>query len=202
MGRPSVARLSIEGIVDEALALIDSGDTFSMRALGKRLGVAAPSLYYHVGGLDHLVDLIRDRMVRDFPPPAPEGGRPWRDELEAILRSMRAGYAAHPRLVALLVGTPITSETVLGIYERMAAALHAAGFAPHAVSVYLEALDSFALGVALERAAPSEVWRTSPATGALAAASSAWTDADARLDAAFELGLQALLDAIDRAARG
>ncbi|KXC05899.1 MULTISPECIES: TetR/AcrR family transcriptional regulator [Microbacterium] len=196
-----MARLSVERIVDEALALIDSGDTFSMRALGKRLDVAAPSLYYHVGGLEHLIDLIRDRMVQDFPPPPPDRGRPWREELEAILHSMRAGYAAHPRLVALLVGTPITSEAVLGIYERMAAALFAAGFAADAVSVHLEALDSFALGIALERAAPAEVWRTSPATSALAAASAAWADADARLDAAFEVGLLALLDAIERAPR-
>lgn len=202
MGRPSVARLSVARIVDEALALIDSGDAFSMRALGKRLDVAAPSLYYHVGGLDHLIDLIRDRMVEDAPPPAPDPDRPWRAELEAILRAMRAGYAAHPRLVALLVGTPITSENVLGVYERMAAALRGAGFEPAAVSIYLEMLDSFALGIALERAAPAEVWRTSAETGALAAASGAWADADARLDAAFEVGIRALLDAIERAPRG
>ncbi|WP_336630563.1 MULTISPECIES: TetR/AcrR family transcriptional regulator C-terminal domain-containing protein [unclassified Microbacterium] len=200
MGRPVVARLSIERIVDEALALIDSGDAFSMRALGKRLDVAAPSLYYHVSGLDRLIDLIRDRMVEEFPPPPADESRPWREEIEAILRAMRAGYAAHPRLVTLLVGTPITSASVLAVYERMAGALRRAGFPPATVSVYLETLDSFALGIALERGAPAEVWRTTD--GALAEASRAWPDAEERLDAAFDVGIQALLGAIERAARG
>jgi len=201
VGRPAVARLSIERIVDEALALIDSGDAFSMRALGKRLDVAAPSLYHHVGGLDHLIDLIRERLVEELPPPSADPERPWRDELEVILRGMKSSYAAHPRLVALLVDTPIRSETVLGIYERIAVALERAGFASPAVAVYLEVLDSFALGIALERAAPHDTWVASAATGALGAASTAWTDDDARLDAAFEVGLHAILDAIERAAR-
>lgn len=196
MARPAHPVLSVERIVDEALALFDSGEDFSMRSLAKRLGVAAPSLYYHLDGLDHLVNLIRDRMVRDFPPLPPSPARPWRDEVESILRAMRDGYAAHPHLVAKLVSTPITSAPVLESYERMAVALRSAGFAAADVGVYLEVLDSFAIGIALERGAPSDVWHMTEATAVLAEANEAWPDPDARLDAAFELGLTALLDAI------
>lgn len=202
MARSAQSALSVGRIVDEALVLFDSGDDFSMRALAKRLGVAAPSLYYHLDGLDHLINLIRDRMVQDFPPPPPSPDRPWREEVEAILRAMRDSYAAHPQLVAKLVGTPITSAPVLETYERMAAALRSAGFTASEVAVHLEVLDSFAIGVAIERAAPSEVWHMTEATAVLAEANEAWPDPDARLDAAFEAGLAALLDAIAaRAAR-
>ncbi|WDG18411.1 TetR/AcrR family transcriptional regulator [Microbacterium sp. Clip185] len=201
MGRPRTALLSSERIVDEALELFDSGEPFSMRALAKRLGVAAASLYYHVDGIDHLIDVIRDRMVRDDPPPAPDVHRGWREEVEAILRAMHAGYARHPRLVSALVGAPITSQSVLDLYERLASALQRAGFAPVQVAVHLEVLDSFALGVALERAAPAEVWRIASQDGALFAASRAWADPDERLDAAFEHGLHGLLDAIEAGVR-
>lgn len=197
MARPKASRLSVERIVDEALALFDSGQSFSMRALAKQLDVAAPSLYYHVEGLDHLIDLIRDRMVRDDPPPAPDPARGWREEVRVILGAVHAGYAKHPRLVSALVGTPITSQAVLELYERLAAALRRAGFSPAEVAVHLEVLDSFALGVALERSAPAEVWRIGDHDGALAEASRAWSDPDARLDAAFTQGLASLLDAIE-----
>jgi AcrR family transcriptional regulator len=200
VGRPSKNLLSIDRIVSEALALIDSGDEFAMRALAKRLGVAAPSLYYHVGDRDHLVNLIRDRLIADDPPPARVEGD-WRDEIEAIVRTQRRSYAAHPHLVTVLVGTPITSEPVLELYERLASAFAEAGFEPRETAVYLEVLDSFALGVGLEQSAPSDVWHIESTETPLVAASGAWTDAVARVDAAFEFGLAALLDAIAARAR-
>ncbi len=60
--------------------------------------------------------------------------------------------------------------------------------------LWVSVLDSYALGAALDLAAPDEVWRASGAdTPALDAALRAAPLGRARADAAFELGLQALL---------
>jgi hypothetical protein len=60
--------------------------------------------------------------------------------------------------------------------------------------LWVSVLDSDALGAALDLAAPDEVWRAGGGgTPALEAALRAAPQGRARADAAFELGLEALL---------
>jgi AcrR family transcriptional regulator len=195
VGRPPVNRLSVEAIVVEAVALVDAGEPLSMRTLAKRLDVAAPSLYYHVGSRAELINHIRDWLIASQPlPEAPADD--WVAELKLLVQAQRRAYAAHPRLVALLVDTPITSDAVLAFYGRMTRALTRAGFDDRSVAVILEILDSFALGSGLEQAAPTEVWRLDRAAPELTRAARSWNSDQRRLDTAFEIGLEILLQGI------
>jgi AcrR family transcriptional regulator len=192
VGRPLTPLLSVELIAQTALAIIDSGEPFSMRRLAKRLGVSAPALYNHVEGKDALVELLRGVMVAEHPVPADDGGT-WVDRVAVIARAQRAAYSAHPNVVPLLIGVPIAEPAVLGIYRELARALASAGFDDAEVSVLLEVIDSFAIGNALEQRAPQESWVDPDDEGALARAMRSWSSPQALLDEAFETGLEFIL---------
>jgi AcrR family transcriptional regulator len=192
VGRPLTPLLSVELIAETALQIIDSGEPFSMRRLAKRLGVSAPALYNHVDGKDALVELLRGAMVSEHPLPPDDGGT-WVDRVSAIARAQRAALSAHPNVVPLLIGVPIAEPAVLEIYRELAQALVSAGFDDDDVSVLLEVIDSFAIGIALEQRAPQESWVDPDDDGALARAMRSWDNPQARLDEAFETGLEFIL---------
>lgn len=195
MGRPTTALLSSESIARAALDLIDDGRDPTMRAIAARLSVSAPSLYYHVKNKDGVVNLIRDLLVRDAPS-IPEDAH-WRDVAEAVFRDVYHLYATRPRLAVLFAQTPISSTGVLDIYQHLAEAIMAAGVDARDTAVVLEMLDSYAIGLGVEHAAPSTVWEVTDLDSPLARAAAAWPEPSARLDEAFERGLRLILDHVE-----
>ena len=110
------------------------------------------------------------------------------------MRSYRQALAEHPNLIPLLSEQTMTAGSVLLGYDRVAAVLGLAGFPEDQVVLWVSVLDSYALGAALDLAAPDEVWRVGGGdTPALDAALRAAPQGRARADAAFDLGLEALL---------
>lgn len=98
-GRP--ARIHRDQIVDAAVALADADGlaAVSMRALGRRLGVAAMTLYSHVGSQRELLDAMVDRAYGDFTLPDPDLG--WRDALEQYARELWTVLRRHPWLLEI-----------------------------------------------------------------------------------------------------
>ncbi|WP_158550682.1 TetR/AcrR family transcriptional regulator C-terminal domain-containing protein [Geodermatophilus sp. TF02-6] len=110
------------------------------------------------------------------------------------LRSYRRALAEHPSLIPLLTEQTMTAGSVLRGYDRVAALLGGAGFPEDQVMLWVSVLDSYALGAAFDLAAPAEVWRVDRGdTPVLDAALRAAPRGRARADAAFQLGLEALL---------
>jgi AcrR family transcriptional regulator len=182
----------VELIAKSAIDIIDSGEPFSMRRLAQRLKVSPAALYNHVDSKEALVDHIRSAIAAENPPSWPEGSS-WPDRVAAIARAQRGAYSAHPHVVPLLIGVPIAEPRVLDLYRDLARALESAGFDDARVSVLLEVIDSFAIGNALEQTAPPQVWADPDDDGPLARAMRSWDDPQARLDEAFETGLDFIL---------
>ncbi|GAB2468363.1 TetR/AcrR family transcriptional regulator [Xylanimonas ulmi] len=80
------AHLSVERIVDAALALADAEGlaAVSMARLGKALGVSPMALYRHVGSKDELLVHLTDRVAADLPALPSEGA--WRERMERWMR--------------------------------------------------------------------------------------------------------------------
>lgn len=77
----------------------------------------------------------------------------------------------------------------------MVGLLRAAGFRSEELLLWVSVLDNFALGSALDLAAPDDVWRSDrPDTPELDHALAASSRGAVRADAAFDLGLRALLE--------
>jgi AcrR family transcriptional regulator len=185
--------LDVETILDAALACIDERGRLTMADLAARLGASASSIYHHVSGRPEIVELLRERLVDHLEIP-PLDRSDWGDQVAAWMRSYRQALAEHPNLIPLLSEQTMTAGAVLLGYDRVAELLGTAGFPEDQVMLWVSVLDSYALGAALDLAAPDEVWRAGGGgTPALEAALRAAPQGRARADAAFELGLEALL---------
>jgi AcrR family transcriptional regulator len=113
------AGLTRDAVVEVALALIDEKglDALSLAAVADRAGVAAPSLYKHVGSLADLRELMALRVMREITSifAAAVMGRSRDDAVEVLMREYRAYVLANPGRYALVPLDPLR-------YEGLAAA--------------------------------------------------------------------------------
>ena len=193
MARPLVPLISIDALVSAALELVDEAGDFSLPKLAKRIGVSQSSIYNHVSGREEILELMRGRIISESTYEL-DVQQDWEAALRAIVRSYRDAFARHPRLAPLLVLQTVQDHQVLGLYEDLALALEAAGFHGRDVLSAISTIDSFALGFALDLAAPDVVWAP-PQQGfpALSCALANAGPADERGEAAFEFGLEILM---------
>ncbi len=103
--------LSRRTIAEAALQLIDEEGvgSASMRAIGKRLGVEAMSLYKHVGTRDDLLDAVVDLVVAELdadPEVLRTAEHGWRDYLERLARGVRRYALAHPHAFPVVATRP------------------------------------------------------------------------------------------------
>jgi AcrR family transcriptional regulator len=96
-GRTVAVGLTPEQIVDAALTLMDEHgpEWLTMRRLAEHLGVAAPTLYWHVHGRAELMDAAVDAALA--------GGRitttndpDWRVRVAEFMHGLRGRLTAHP----------------------------------------------------------------------------------------------------------
>ena len=164
------AGLDAGAVVAAAAALADAAglDAVTLARLADELGVRAPSLYAHVGGLDDLRRRLAARAMRELGDAlqAAAAGRAGADALHAVAAAYRAYARAHPgsyaatqrapdlepaqaaaaRLVdtilAILRGYGLEGEEAVHAARAVRAALH--GF------VTLEAGEGFGLPLDLD----------------------------------------------------
>ena len=152
--------LSLEAIVGAAVEVADAEGLagLSMRKVAERLGFTTMSLYRHVPGRDHLVDLMRDAVLGD-PPPAEGGG--WRSELEAFARHAWELRERHPWLVER-PGRYVPGPNALAHYEHALGILADTGLTPGEV---VAAVGLVARFVDAEASALVEAARAERGTG-------------------------------------
>ncbi|MBT2512277.1 TetR/AcrR family transcriptional regulator [Arthrobacter sp. ISL-30] len=157
MGRPLLPLISVEALTTAALELVDENGDFSFPKLAKKIGVSQSSIYNHVSGRDEILELLRHRIIAEEPYP-PVDHADWEAGLRILIRAYRNAFARHPRLAPLLVLQTITDPEVIGLYEDLALCLESAGFRGRDGVAAISTIDSFALGAALDLAAPEVVW--------------------------------------------
>jgi AcrR family transcriptional regulator len=94
--------LSADRIAAEAMALCDEAgfDAVSFRALGKRLGCEAMSLYHYFPSKQHLVDAMVNTCLAETPVPSP--GPPARERMRALCHAYRATAVRHAGFAPIL----------------------------------------------------------------------------------------------------
>ncbi len=197
MARPSEPLITVEAVTDAALELVDESGDFSLPRVARRIGVTQSSIYHHVKGRDEIVELMRRRVIETAAPRAVVGDLPWDDALRTLVRAYRDGFARHPRLAPLLVQQTVQDDLVIGLYEDIALTLERAGFAGGEVLAAISTVDAFAIGAALDLAAPDVVWAP-PGEGypTLARALSHAPAPAQRAEDAFEFGLDILVEGL------
>jgi AcrR family transcriptional regulator len=188
--------LTVGAILDAALVCIDETGQLTMTALATRLGTTASSIYHHLDGRAAIVEALRERILSTVELPSLEAGA-WDAHIKAWMHSFRHAMAQHPNLIPLMMEQTMTAGPALVGYNRIAGLLQAAGVAPKDVIVWLSVVECYALGSALDLAAPDEAWRVErddlpTLSNALRLASRGRQ----RADEAFELGVDALLSGL------
>jgi AcrR family transcriptional regulator len=197
--------LSRERIAAAALALIDAHglDALSLRAIGAALGCEAMSLYRHVADKDDLLDAVVDRIFEAFPLPE-IGSAPPRRLMRRIADDYRRIGRAHPLAFPLLTNRRFNSPATLRVLERILAVLKAAGLDARARARAFRAIGFFLNGLGLAEGAvlaigterrPTVMVNAAPQDFPLTRASARWLGPDG-LDAAYEAGIEALLDRV------
>ncbi|MES9524262.1 TetR/AcrR family transcriptional regulator [Streptomyces capoamus] len=152
--------LTLGTIVRTAVELLDEEglEGLNMRSLGKRLGVAATAVYWHVANKDDLVLLVADAVWREvgLPPLDPAD---WRGTATAMADGLYATLVRHPWLIQaisshLLYGTGKArfDDHLLGVFES-------AGFAPEEADRAAGAVVTYVLGNALGASATASLTR-------------------------------------------
>lgn len=104
------AGLSPDVIVTEAARLIDEvgRDRLTLAELAKRFGVAQPSLYKHVTGLEGLHGLLAVKVVREVGETLRRAGtgKAGPDALRAIAKAYRDYAMAHPGCYGYILRAP------------------------------------------------------------------------------------------------
>lgn len=191
--RDQVVRAAVEMIDLEGLGGL------TIRGLAARLGVTAPTLYWHVQDKRHLLDLVAEHVLAQVPDtarPLADGESVW-EWLAEHIRIRRAVLLAHRDSVQVVAGNRPTADSLPQI-EQTLRVLVGAGLDPAEAVRVLTALGSYLLGDVLETQAAQDRVDGGPdgfdpaAFPLVAAAAGGARDEDDR----FEEGLGLMLDGL------
>jgi TetR/AcrR family tetracycline transcriptional repressor len=158
-------RVTRAAVVDAALGLLADGglEAVSFRRIAKVLGVAGPTLYWHVENKRQLMDLMAEELVRRSGRAyaGPEPGQPWWEWLRADARRTFTALIATRDAPRVLAGNRPSPESFEGI-ERVLGVLVDAGLSPGDAQQTLFAIGAYVIGSATEWQAEAERAKSQP----------------------------------------
>ncbi len=105
LGRPSKPIISKELAVRAALEVVDDKgiDGLTLQLVARKLGVQAPSLYYHFKGKSEMLEEVARMIQVDAIIPNLRTTGNWRDALIELAVAVRASILRHPKAAPLLL---------------------------------------------------------------------------------------------------
>ncbi|WP_213011964.1 TetR/AcrR family transcriptional regulator C-terminal domain-containing protein [Paractinoplanes toevensis] len=142
-------------IVDEAVALLDAEglESVTLRKLATRLGVQAPTLYWHLPNKAALITAIAEEVLTPSPAIPLTAGERWQDWLIALATRLRTALLAHPD-GARVVSMAQLSHNMAAISELAMKTLVEQGLSLHRARLTVLTVERFTIGYALEEQAP------------------------------------------------
>ena len=149
--RASRETLDREQVLRVAIELADESgiESLTMRALGRRLGIKAPSLYNHVESKDDLLGGITDLAVAEIE--VPTGDVEWKEAMRTRALSAREVFDRHPWAAALIDSQEYGGMEQLAYGNSVLGVLLKAGFPPRDAAHALLVLDSYVYGFERQR---------------------------------------------------
>ena len=206
------APLTRDRLLAAAVAIVDTRGlaALTMRALAAAVDVQPMSLYHHVRNKDEILDLLVDAVFSEIELPTDD--QPWRTALRLRTSSVREVLGRHRWAIGLLESRRNAGPATLQHHDAMLGIMRRGGFtvagAAHAYSL----LDSYAYGFALQEAmlpfdGPDEL--SVVAEGFAALVTESYPHLGEMLHeyvmqpgysfgGEFEIGLEAVLDALER----
>jgi len=203
------APLSRERIVAAAFALAEREglEALSMRKLGRELRCEAMSLYHFFPSKQHLVDALVEEAVESVEMPPP--GLPPLERLRRLCRAYRAMAHRHARLFPVIAVHRLNTPVGVRFIERLLGLVRDATGDDELAARYFRAVGYFLMGTGLDEtsgyakgpSAAEPVSNEFIARECPLLARTARYFARPEWDATFELGLEAMMSAVERSAK-
>jgi AcrR family transcriptional regulator len=199
--------LTREAIVAAAVAVADSDglDAVSIRRVARDLGVRPMSLYTHIASKEDLLDLMVNEVIAEalVPEPVPAD---WRAAMREIAVRSHDAFLAHPWTLQAFSQRPRFGPNALRHAEQSTAAVAGLGLDDRTAATLLAVVDEYAIGHAMRALfTPDEAELRDMLTETLHSAHDpsefpnlAAAGPGVPLDNAFEVGLDALLEGLER----
>lgn len=197
--------LSAQAIVDTAIAIadVDGLDAVSIRRVAAVLDVRPMSLYTHIVSKDELLALMTNELMGTLvvDEPLPEE---WREAVTLIARRSFAMFTSHPWLLALFARRPRLGPNAARHARQLAQAVENLRLPADEMWTMLSIVNDYVVGHAMRFATTrittdlvaslrAEDRAALPEVGALAR-----TEETRFAGEVFELGLEAVLDGVER----
>src|SRR4051812_36640844 len=154
--RPGVTQ---DAVVAAAMELLAEGglEAVSFRRIAARLGISAPTLYWHVEHKRQLMDLMAEELTRrsNAGPATPDSGQPWWEWLRAHAQRMFEGLVATRDAPRVLAGNRPTAAS-FPVIERTLGVLVEGGLTPGEAQQALFSIGAYVIGSATEWQAQAE----------------------------------------------
>lgn len=146
LGRPAKPLISRERAARAALGVIDVHglEALSLELVAQRMGVRAPSLYYHFRDKAELLSEIARLLLMDVNAPDAKG-KHWKQALLDLSLATRRSILQHPNAAPLLLQF-FPRHLLLAAYDHWIAI---SPLAPEKHMVMIEGLEKITLGSAL-----------------------------------------------------
>ncbi|HLH28373.1 MAG TPA: helix-turn-helix domain-containing protein [Acidimicrobiales bacterium] len=193
--------LRADDVVEAALRVVEreGAEALTMRRLAEELGTAVTAIYWHVGNRDELVDRMVERLIEDMGHVHASGRNP-RSRIAGLAHELRARLLERPHLVALADQRGMTAAMFQPVQVALADELRALGVTGRRAGRAIQVLQCHVVAsVVLARAVDRSPSRHDRAPLAWEGRSDdpgliEELGREPDLDAAFAVGLDALLD--------
>jgi AcrR family transcriptional regulator len=152
MARPKVPLIDRAEVVAKALEIIDRDglEGFSIRGIGRELGVNGASLYHHFSDKEAILHgvrmlIIRESRVADRPRPADS----WQDYLRRTTTGYRRSLLRHPNAAVLVAPTIVLRPFSFRMRDHVASMLLAEGVPVRLAFPIIDSLETLAYSSAL-----------------------------------------------------
>jgi AcrR family transcriptional regulator len=203
-------RLSREMIEDAAFEVIEKEGLagFSMRKLAAALGCEAMSIYHHFPSVAHLHEALVDRLVGGLE--IPDASLPWRQRMRIAIEDFRRIGRDHPAYATFFVTYRMNSPTCLVWLNGIIGLFRDGGFDTEQGARLFRAVGYYLMGAVLDENAGYAKGQSAVSTVSdeqlardfpnVMAAGRFFGAAE--FDKTFELGLDMLLDEMERLRNG
>ena len=195
--RAAIVRAAVEAADEEGL------EGASIRRVAARLGARPMSLYTHIASKDDLIDLMLNEVIGEVIVPEPFPAD-WREALRQIALRSLVAVTSHPWIIDAYARRPHLGPNAMRHAEQTAAAVAPLGLDAEAAWTVTGIVDDYTFGHAMrhigieQRTLPRRIEvEIDPATFPHLARM-APDGMPHHLEGSFELGLDAVLDGIER----
>ncbi|GIH50872.1 transcriptional regulator, TetR family [Microbispora rosea] len=142
-------------VLQAAIELLDEVglDALTMRLLASRLGVRASALYRHYPSKQALLDAMVTHLVGSADDVVPLSGTSWDELLRGVASDVREVMLAHRDGARLIAGFHHPGAEAVTTFERLIAALIAAGVPADTAAIAVDTVLAYVNGYAIEEQA-------------------------------------------------